>query len=94
MNLEKAFYWNQKAAENGYIEAQSNLAALYLNGEKIEKNLEKAFYWYQKVAESKNKNGIYLRTDHLKNKIASIMRFNIESEKEMYVMNVIKKEIF
>ncbi len=28
-NLDKAFYWHQKAAENGYIQAQYNLAILY-----------------------------------------------------------------
>src|SRR5688572_27581080 len=51
-NLEKAFYWYQKAAENGNIKAQYNLALSYENGEGTEKNLEKAFYWYQKAAES------------------------------------------
>ena len=47
-NLEKAFYWYQKAAESGLEMAQNNLALLYKNGEGTEKNLEKAFYWYQK----------------------------------------------
>src|SRR5687767_4482011 len=47
-NLEKAFYWYQKAAENGYIDAQYNLALLH----DTEKNLEKAFYWYQKAAKN------------------------------------------
>jgi len=30
--LEKALYWYQKAAENGNIKAQFNLASLYGNG--------------------------------------------------------------
>ncbi len=52
-NLEKAFYWYQKAAaENGHIKAQYNLGILYKEGEGTEKNLEKAFYWYQKAAEN------------------------------------------
>ena len=46
-NLEKAFYWYQKAAENGQINAMFNLALCFKNGEGTEKNLEKAFYWYQ-----------------------------------------------
>ncbi len=46
-NLKKAFYWYQKAAENGYIYAQFNFGCLYDK----EKNLEKAFYWYQKVVD-------------------------------------------
>ncbi|PKK63478.1 kinase-like protein [Rhizophagus irregularis] len=50
-NLEKAFYWYQKAAEKGYIDAMNSLAICYKNGEGTEKNLEKAFYWYQKAAE-------------------------------------------
>src|SRR5436853_5053860 len=50
-NLEKAFYWYQKAAEGNYISAQYNLSYLYKCGKGTEKNLEKAFYWYQKAAE-------------------------------------------
>ena len=45
-NLEKSFYWFQKIAENGDIEAQYHLAASYRKGEGMEKNLKKAFYWY------------------------------------------------
>jgi TPR repeat protein len=41
-NLEKAFYWYQKAAENGVKEAMHNLAIYYNIGEGTEKNLEKA----------------------------------------------------
>ncbi len=52
MNLEKAFYWYQKAAENGNKAAMNNLAIHYENGKGTEKNLEKAFYWYQKAAEN------------------------------------------
>ncbi len=51
-NLEKAFYWYQKAAEKQDKIAQFNLALLYYNSEGTEKNLEKAFYWYQKAAEN------------------------------------------
>src|SRR5438045_2325730 len=49
-NLEKAFYWFQKAAENGNGDAMNNLATCYENGKGTEKNLEKAFYWFQKAA--------------------------------------------
>ena len=51
-NLEMAFYWFQKAAENDYKLAQNMLAILYENGEGTEKNLVRAFYWYQKAAEN------------------------------------------
>jgi len=43
-NLEESFYWHQKAAENGKINAQYNLASLYYNGEGTEKNLKESFY--------------------------------------------------
>src|SRR6266542_1762965 len=46
--------WYQKAAENGHINAQNNLAFLYENGEGTEKDLEKSFYRYQKAAENGN----------------------------------------
>jgi len=51
---DKDKYFNEikKAAEDGHIDVQHNLATLYYNGEGTEKNLEKAFYWYQKAAEN------------------------------------------
>jgi hypothetical protein len=57
-NLEKAFYWYQKAAEIGGKEAMYNLALCYENGEGTEKNLEKAFHWYQKAAENGDKEAM------------------------------------
>src|SRR2546421_103256 len=57
-NLEKAFYWFQKAAENGGNVAMNNLAICYENGEGTEKNLKKAFYWYQKAAENGGNNAM------------------------------------
>src|SRR6266542_6608996 len=40
-----------KAAENGDINAQNNLAVMYYQGGGIERDLEKAFYWFQQAAE-------------------------------------------
>src|SRR5436190_248752 len=57
-NLEKAFYWYQKAAENGNNNAMYNLARCYKNREGTEKNLEKALHWYQKAAENGNNNAM------------------------------------
>ncbi|PKY15032.1 HCP-like protein [Rhizophagus irregularis] len=53
-NLEKAFHWYQKSAENGKENAMFNLAICYENGEGTEKDLEKAIYWYQEAAENGN----------------------------------------
>ncbi|PKK57069.1 hypothetical protein RhiirC2_798720 [Rhizophagus irregularis] len=64
-NLEKAFYWYTKVAENGDKEAQSNLGVYYEKGigiEKdeigkgVEKDLEKSIYWFKKAAEEKQEN--------------------------------------
>ncbi|CAB4380680.1 unnamed protein product [Rhizophagus irregularis] len=49
-NLEKAFYWFQKAAEN---------AICYENGEGTEKNSKKAFHWYHKAAENSNERAMF-----------------------------------
>ncbi len=58
-NLEKAFCWYQKAAENGDNVAQCSLSYLYKNGKGTEKDLEKAFYWYQTAAENNNEIAMY-----------------------------------
>ena len=53
-NFEKAFYWFQKSAEQGFALAQFKLAWMYQEGEGVEQNLEQAVYWYKKVAEQGN----------------------------------------
>ncbi|GES99793.1 kinase-like domain-containing protein [Rhizophagus clarus] len=59
INLERAFYWYQKAAENGIKEVMIDLAGCYENGEGTEKNLEKAFYWNKKAAENGDEKAIF-----------------------------------
>ena len=49
-NLEKAFEYYEKAANQGYANAQNNLGAMYSLGEGTAKNLEKAFEYYEKAA--------------------------------------------
>src|SRR5437763_15824195 len=43
-NLERTFYWIQKAAEGENKKVMNRLAKCYKNGEGTEKNLEKSFY--------------------------------------------------
>jgi len=50
-DLEKAFYWFQKSAENGNEIAQYNLGECYELGNGVNKNEVKAFEWYKKSAE-------------------------------------------
>ena len=52
-DLEKAFYWTERAAVHGDRDAQNNLAELfYETGTVAEKNLAKAMEWYKKAAEA------------------------------------------
>ncbi|GBB99141.1 hypothetical protein RclHR1_03430002 [Rhizophagus clarus] len=60
VDLEKAFCWYQKAAENGNAKAMFNLALCYENGEGTEVDLEKAFCWYQKAAENGDTNAMFI----------------------------------
>ncbi|MBQ8098978.1 MAG: sel1 repeat family protein [Bacteroidaceae bacterium] len=48
---EKAKYWYQKSAEQGYAKAQNSLGLFYELGKGLMKDYEKAIYWYQKSAE-------------------------------------------
>ena len=53
-NLTECAKWLLKAAEQGNMTAQLNLAALYENGWGVPKNIEEALKWYQKAAEQGN----------------------------------------
>lgn len=46
----EAFYWYQKAAEQGYVEAQHKLALLYLYGVGVDNDDSKAAEWLNKAA--------------------------------------------
>jgi TPR repeat protein len=39
-------YWYQKAADQGYAEAQSILGVMYANGKGVLKDDKQAVYWY------------------------------------------------
>ena len=53
-DVEKAFCWYQKAAEQGYAKAQYNLGVCYANGTGVEKNIQKAVELYQRAVEQGN----------------------------------------
>jgi len=50
----EAVKWYQKAAEQGFPQAEYNLAACLLNGHGTEKNPGEAFSWFKKAAEHGN----------------------------------------
>ncbi|WP_439695972.1 hypothetical protein ACFGVS_24690 [Mucilaginibacter sp. AW1-7] len=54
-NQTQAFYWWQKAADQGNAKAQSALASCYYSGSNVvERNDAKAIYWYRKAANQGN----------------------------------------
>jgi TPR repeat protein len=55
VNLDRAFYWFSKAAEQNYPEAIRNLAEFYANGVIVERDLKKADELYKKADEIERK---------------------------------------
>ena len=47
-----AFYWYEKAANNGNIIAMYNLGRYYKHGMGVEKDLERAIYWYKQAVKN------------------------------------------
>ncbi|WP_406741410.1 tetratricopeptide repeat protein [Acinetobacter shaoyimingii] len=50
VDYKKAFYWYNKAAQNGDAKSQYNLAIMYLNGYGVDINKSKAVEFYRKAA--------------------------------------------
>lgn len=55
----KAAEWFSKAAEQGHVQAQNNLARLYLEGRGVEQSDAKAAEWFVKAAEQGNAQAQY-----------------------------------
>ena len=51
LDKKAAFYWNQKAAEQGLVCAQYNLGLMLCDCDGLAQEKKAAFYWYQKAAE-------------------------------------------
>ena len=45
-----AFFWYQRSANQGYVEAMFSLASCYERGYGVEQDSNKAGHWYQKAA--------------------------------------------
>ena len=50
----QAFRWYTQSAEQGYVDAQYNLALMYYNGEGIRQNNDKAKEWFGIACDSGN----------------------------------------
>jgi TPR repeat protein len=53
-DLEKAFEWYTKSAEQGDKNAQNHLGLCYANGNGVEQNLHRAIEWFHKSAEQRH----------------------------------------
>lgn len=49
-DYSKAFYWLEKAANNGSLEAQYSLGVMYGDGEGVNQDYKKAIEWFEKAA--------------------------------------------
>ena len=49
-NYAQAISYYEKAANQGLVDAQFDLATCYYWGEGVTKNLQKAAYWFEKAA--------------------------------------------
>lgn len=47
---DEAYRWLLSAARQGHVEAQTEVALLYMFGIGVEESLEKSVYWYKKAA--------------------------------------------
>lgn len=50
-DVERAFYWTQRAAQHGDRDGQYNLGFFYEEGVGVEKNPEKAKSWFKAAAQ-------------------------------------------
>ena len=57
-NLEKAFYWTERAAQHGDRDAQFNLGWFYENGIVVPKDLKWAERWYVRAASQRQKEAL------------------------------------
>jgi len=91
-NVEKAIYWYEIAANNGYIQAQRTLGNLYsgLLKSDVKKDFIKAEYWYKKALKNNDLDSIaslgwlYSLSDKspgIKNPIFDINKAKVQLEK-------------
>lgn len=70
-NADQALYWFQKSAKEGNMESQFNLAALYYNGEVVERDILQSLYWFQRASEQGCEDSEYHAQD-IKNQLREI----------------------
>ena|SRR5688572_14335795 len=80
-NLDKAFHWYQKAAENGNVKAQCKLAYSYIIDEGTEKDLKKAFIGAKRRRDGTFVHNIFLQHYTMKQQKESFYWYQKSSRK-------------
>ncbi len=82
-DYEEAFKWYRLSAEQGYADAQNNLATLYEEGEGVERNSKEAVKWYELAAQQGNFDApnnlgtMYLKGIGVRNYVTAYMWFHL-----------------
>ena len=53
-DVEQAFVWYRKAADQGYVAAQFALGCCYYYGDEVDKDFEQGVIWLRKAADNGN----------------------------------------
>ena len=62
-HYEDAVKWFEKAANQGHVAAQVELAKMYYYGDGVDENDENAFKWYQEAAKRNHPEALYFLGD-------------------------------
>ena len=73
-DLEQAFKWYKRSAENHYAPAQLSLARFFEEGIEVKQNISKAIYWYQKSSDSRESRVSY--TKFFADELSDFMSWN------------------
>ena len=78
---EVGIKWYVAAAEKGHVQAEMELADMYLQGKVVTQSNDRAIYWYQKAAENGDMNGqfrlgmMYLNGEYVKKDLVQAYRW-------------------
>lgn len=78
-NIQKAAYWYQQAAENGFAYACAEIAMCYANGDGVKKDLSKAIYWFRRGMELNDPYSAYYLGNLYYNGVEQISGYRYET---------------
>ena len=81
-NLQKAAYWYQQAAENGFAYACSEIAMCYANGDGVETDFNKAIFWFRRGVELNDPFSAYHLGNLYLNGVKQISGYHYETYRQ------------